>query len=153
MSEDLKAIRGDTWTWEFTATLSAGTPYNLNADKYLWFTVKKSPLDTDHTAVIRKRLGDGITVTNAAAGLGEVTLVKSDFDNLGSALQDQRGRYYFPRFYYDLQVLEISTQKVYTLEHGEFAVILDITKTGGENTIPTTSGGLLLGATGSAVIS
>ena len=114
---DLGMYRGDTALFPFAVTDSTGA-YNI-AGATFWFTAKKTPCDTDASAVFQKTLADGITVTNAAAGLGQVELAEADTSSLACSRTV---------LFYDLQ-MKTSTGKVYTVAAGKLTVNPDVTVT------------------------
>lgn len=116
-SVELSMYRGDTALFPFAVTDSAGA-YNI-AGASFWFTAKKTPCDADVSAVFQKTLADGITVTNAAAGLGQVELAEADTNTLPCSRTILT---------YDLQ-MKTAAGKVYTLAYGKLTVNPDVTVT------------------------
>ncbi len=114
---NLAMYRGDTALFPFAVSDSAGA-YNI-AGASFWFTAKRTPCDIDASAVFQKTLASGITITNPAAGLGQVELAESDTSGLPCSRTV---------LFYDLQ-MKTTTSKVYTLASGTLTVNPDVTVT------------------------
>jgi len=113
----LEMSRGDSRRWNFAATQN-GAVYSL-AGASLWFTAKKRITELDAVAVFQKTLGTGITVTDAANGLGYIELSPSDTSGLSAAKWNLE---------FDLQCRD-SAGKIYTLAFGKLTVYPDVTIT------------------------
>jgi hypothetical protein len=113
---NLTMVRGDTPTFDIAVKKPDGTPLSL-AGAQMWFTAKKSTMDTDLAAVFQKTIGSGITVTDATAGLAEVTLAAADTSALPSRIILE----------YDVQVKDV-IGGVYTIARGWLTVSGDITR-------------------------
>ena len=69
-------------TKRFTATVTqSGVAYDLDNAAGLWFTARRDP---ESPVLFAKSLGDGITITNAAAGTALITLAAADTEDLPS---------------------------------------------------------------------
>jgi hypothetical protein len=74
---DLKIRRGDTPTWTFAATIASAEPLPLDGAG-IYFVAKWREDDADVDAVISKAVGNGITVTDATAGIFDVAFAAAD---------------------------------------------------------------------------
>lgn len=113
----LEMSRGDSRKWTFAVTYSdTGAVYSL-AGASMWFTAKKRITDADVAAVFQKTIGSGITLTDAANGLGYIELSPADTSALSSGKQNLE---------FDLQ-LKSSAGKIYTVAFGKLTVYPDVT--------------------------
>ena len=114
----LSVDRGDTLQFDFVVN-DNGTPIDTTTWQELWFTVKRSPEDTDAVAILMlTRTGGGITPTGpTGAHRGEI--LPAHTDGLPSYTQD---------FVWDLQGKD-AAGRVYTLRKGPFVVNPDVTRT------------------------
>ena len=86
----------------------------------IWFSVKRKYPDADGAAVLVKKTGAGITITDAGGGKFAITLVPADLASIPNA---QRSH-----FRYDVQVRN-EHLKIHTLGDGDLTVLGDITVT------------------------
>lgn len=77
----LQATRGDDEIYELTLKQRDGTALNLTGVS-IWFTVKRSHEETDVQAIVRKTVGSGITIVNAAIGRADVRILAADLASL-----------------------------------------------------------------------
>ena len=110
--QQLTMYRGNTMVFDFAITVG-GNPVDLT-DAGLWFTAKTSPTST--AAVFQKTLGQGITVTDPASGIGLIQLAPSDTSGLASRQA---------QLYFDLEVELAGT--VHTVAAGRLVVEPDVT--------------------------
>jgi hypothetical protein len=84
-SNVLMIDQGDTETLDIACKQANHTSLAIDGTK-LWFYVKRSPVDADNNALIRKTTddGEGVTVTDAANGIAEVAIDPSDTAGLPS---------------------------------------------------------------------
>lgn len=75
----LTIYRGDGRELEVTLT---GVDLPLTGEEDLWFTAKATTDDADSAAAFQKRMGDGITVKDAAAGTCTVKIDAADTDTI-----------------------------------------------------------------------
>jgi hypothetical protein len=113
--QQLTMFRGNTMVFDFSITLG-GNPVDLTGAG-LWFTAKTSPGTS--AVVFQKTVGQGITVTDVASGVGLIELVPADTGALGARTV---------RLYFDLEV-EIA-DAVYTVAAGRLVVDPDVTVRG-----------------------
>lgn len=113
----LYVTRGDDEIYELTLRQANGQPLNLTGAG-LWFTVKRSHQETDAQAVVRKTIGQGITVVDAAAGRADVRLLPADT----AALPGQR-----LTLVWDCQVKD-AAGLVSTADSGQLVVEPDVTQ-------------------------
>lgn len=116
MSNNHKVVRGDTLDFKVTVKEGA-TPMNLTGLLDAWMTAKSDITHTDANAVFVKRLGTGITVTNATGGEMKVKVAPADTNSLAPGL----------KLYYDLQI-KTSASDIYTLATGTLTIIADVTR-------------------------
>lgn len=107
--------RGDTAFLDFAVVLNAA-PQNITGWT-LWFTAKRRVGDADPGVLQKSTTGGGITITNAATGLGTVNLVPADT----AALPEQP-----TTLYADLQGKD-GGGNIWTLAKGLIAVRPDAT--------------------------
>lgn len=110
---DLTMYRGDTGRWPF-AVAEDGSATNLTGGS-LVFTVKRAYTDSGY--VIRRTIGDGITVTSASGGSIVVSLPPSATADLPP---------YPSQFVWDLQLTEADGD-VWTVARGNLFVEPDVT--------------------------
>jgi hypothetical protein len=110
--------RGDTAAWDFTVTEPDGTAVDLTDADGIRFTAKDRASDADVDARIAKTLGDGVTVTNAAAGVVRVQLATDDTSALSAPLS----------LAFDLQLAD-AVGGVYTVAAGKLEIKADISRT------------------------
>lgn len=92
-----------------------GTVFDLSGCT-LWFTVKNLPSDADASAIIQKKTGAGVAITNATGGLAQVQLNAAD-----TALLTPDRSYYF-----DVQVKTPAGQLITAL-WGDLVAITKVT--------------------------
>ena len=116
-SKTIAIRRGDSATLD-VSVLSGRSAYSL-AGATVYFTAKESRTDADTAAVIRKSSGGlgGVTITDAAGGLAEVTVNPADTSSLAA-------REYV--LHYDVQV-KTSGGAIYTVAEGTVVVLPDVT--------------------------
>lgn len=112
---DFTIYRGDTVALNITITAS-GLAYNLTG-KTMWFTAKTSYSIAD-PGTFQKKLGSGITVTDAANGRAQIVISASDTNSLGNSKV---------ALVYDCQVKD-SSGNIYTVASGNLIVIPDVTR-------------------------
>lgn len=108
----LNMIRGNTKGFDLTVTLG-GAPYSLSGAN-LYFTAKSSVVQAGK--IFQKTIGDGITITNAAAGTAAIELEPNDTKNLPSTTTELD---------YDIELEKAG--KIYTLVSGKLVVAPDVT--------------------------
>lgn len=113
---DFTLHRGDTVDLSFTVTAS-GAAYSLVGCS-IWFTAKTSYALADTLATFQKKLGSGITITNAAGGTFTVRISPSDTSILGNAKT---------LLLYDCQIKD-SSGNIYTIASGNLIFIPDVTR-------------------------
>lgn len=109
--------RGDDKSFNCVAKLPNGDPFPLTgAGVAITFTVRQYE---DSTVLIKKTLGDGITITNAANGAFTLAIIPTDtFDP--STDTNVHGK-----LMYDVEIIN-SSAKRYTAEKEVFEVIKDV---------------------------
>ena len=112
----LEATRGDDETYELTILAADQQPVNLTGAQ-LWFTAKRSHHHSDAEAIIRKTIGAGITVVDAAAGRADVKVDAADTAGLPA---DQL------QLVWDCQLKDASGQ-VSTVDSGRLVIVPDVT--------------------------
>lgn len=80
MLTPLKMFRGNSKDFAVTVTQS-GIAYDLDNATALYFTARR---DASSQVLFQKSLGDGITITNAAAGLALITVDPADTSDFPS---------------------------------------------------------------------
>src|SRR5512136_2445520 len=80
---DMTMTRGDTPVFPFSVYTTVGA-YNITGCSF-WFTAKRKVSDLDAQAIFQKTEGSGITITNGAGGLAEITLLEADTKSLANA--------------------------------------------------------------------
>lgn len=90
-----------------------GSPLNLaGAQEVIWALAKRA----NATAILTKTLGDGVEITDAAAGEVEVTLTSADLEPL-------RGDYY-----HEMRVTNSAGQKA-TVMYGDVTLKINLIRT------------------------
>lgn len=97
---DLVAVRGDDETFDVAFKDPAGAILNLTGAQGIWFTAKRSSLDSDADALIQKSLGAGVTITNAIGGIARIDINGADTGLIETTtlvwdcqLKDSAGKY------------------------------------------------------------
>jgi hypothetical protein len=111
--------RGDTRTLSVAAKQSDGTTPQDLTDVDLWFTAKRWLSQPDADAVITKDLTDGLAVTDAPAGLAEVSIDPEDTSDLTPSRV---------LLHWDLQGRD-ADGTVVTLAQGKLRILADVTLT------------------------
>ena len=112
MSNELKIIRGDDTSVDFTFTDENGDAVDLS-DVTLFFTVKEDFDDTDDEAKMKVTVASGLH-TASASGLSSVPLTHDDTDI-------EPGNYYW-----DIQ-LKYGDGTINSAKYGDLIVFPDIT--------------------------
>lgn len=75
-------IAGDTRTVQATVEQSAGAPFNLTGAAIKWQVFAMSGGTFTGSPIISKSVGSGITITNAAGGIFQISLASADTTGL-----------------------------------------------------------------------
>lgn len=114
---NLNMVRGSTLSFDFSVTNTAtGLAENLTGGT-LKFTAKWDFTDVDGSAVFQKTIGSGITVTNAAGGLANVTIAASDTTSLPATIVNLN---------YDLKYTDASSN-VWPILYGLLTIVPNVT--------------------------
>lgn len=116
---ELSMSRGDSASWRFQVTdVDNPTGTDLSTVLGVRFTAKRRVSDVDADAVIRKTVGSGVTITDAATGMIEVALVPGDTSAETAACT----------LLWDIQVTGAASDP-HTVASGTLRVDLDVTLT------------------------
>jgi len=107
-------VRGDDWPVQLVLTDTAGAALDISGNTY-WFTVKSSPDDADPGLAQASITASG---SDAVAGKVTIAIPASSTSTIAPG-----------KWYYDIQEVEASTNKIYTLLLGRVKVVKDITRT------------------------
>ena len=116
---DFTMTRGDSHVMTVSVLNSDGTAQDLT-DVDLWFTAKRRHSDSDDRAILAYSTDlDGIEITDAAAGLAEVTIEAGDTADLPGNRTV---------LVWDLQGVD-GAGTVITLAQGKLRILADVTQT------------------------
>jgi len=110
----LRSVRGDTTAWEFAITEPDGDPQSL-IGATITFSAR-ARLD-DPAPVFTRTIGQGITVTDAAAGEITVRLAEADTSALTQPTT----------YYWDLEVVDAAGNRA-TVADGTLAIRMDVSR-------------------------
>jgi hypothetical protein len=117
---NFKITRGDTVTFQFDSKEWDGTASDLTTYTAVWFTIKRSKLDTDIQALVLKQLGAGVTIDPSLSSRAHIRIESADTNALtvaGDSLD----------LYYDLQTRD-GAGDIHTPQLGILTVATDITR-------------------------
>ncbi len=122
VGDDRTAKITATWTVDVPELgVSEGDPYDLSTAQEIWFTFKKSILETDEEALIQKKLSTGgIDIDDVETNVAYVQISREDLAVLRPLAADVQ-------YIWDVQV-KAATSDVWTVAEGKWKFVREITQ-------------------------
>jgi len=119
----LEMYRGEKKTWQFTVTGSSGSPQSLTSASILFTVASAIPagsVGNDSAATFTRTNGSGVTITDASAGVFELTVNKTNTCALDvGSVKD---------FFYGLELLTSGETEPRVIATGLFRILPDIVR-------------------------